>query len=123
MKKDGKYRFTLQFGSDTEEQIKAGELLEQLGNKKSAIIVEALNDYRLSHPELLSPHCKIEVKAVSGYNQDKIEQIIRKVLDERIGGIGQNKNQEKPRQEQITDIPDTLEEDIEQMLDNLDLFM
>ena len=70
MKKDGKYRFTLQFGSDTEEQIKAGELLEQLGNKKSAIIVEALNDYMLSHPELLSPHCKIEVKAVSGYNQD-----------------------------------------------------
>lgn len=123
MKKDGKYRFTLQFGSDTEEQIKAGELLEQLGNKKSAIIVEALNDYMLSHPELISPHCKIEVKAVSGYNQDKIEQIIRKVLDERIGGIGQNENQENPRQEQITDIPDTLEEDIEQMLDNLDLFM
>ena len=45
------------------------------------------------------------------------------MLDERIGGIGQNKNQENPRQEQITDIPDTLEEDIEQMLDNLDLFM
>ena len=44
MKKDGKYRFTLQFSSDTEEQIRAGELLERLGNKKSAIIVEALND-------------------------------------------------------------------------------
>lgn len=122
MKKDGKYRFTLQFSSDTEEQIKAGELLERLGNKKSAIIVEALNDYMLTHPELLSPHCKIEVKAVAGYNQEKIEQIIRKVLDERIGGVVQKEIQTNPRQEQITDIPDTLEEDIEQMLDNLDLF-
>lgn len=122
MKKDGKYRFTLQFSSDTEEQIKAGELLERLGNKKSAIIVEALNDYMLTHPELLSPHCKIEVKAVAGYNQEKIEQIIRKVLDERIGGFVQKEIQTNPRQEQITDIPDTLEEDIEQMLDNLDLF-
>ena len=31
MKKDGKYRFSLQFGADSEEQVKAGELLERLG--------------------------------------------------------------------------------------------
>ena len=42
MKKDGKYRFTLQFGSDTEEQIKAGELLEQLGASKEATVIRYL---------------------------------------------------------------------------------
>ena len=52
MKKDGKYRFSLQFGADSEEQVKAGELLERLGNKKSAVVVAALNDYLNSNPDL-----------------------------------------------------------------------
>lgn len=62
MKKDGKYRFSLQFGSETDEEYRAGEFLEHLGNKKSAVIIAALNEYLLSHPELQSPYCKIEVK-------------------------------------------------------------
>ena len=52
MKKNGIYRFSLQFGAGTEEQIRAGELLERLGNKKSQIIVAALNEYMKTHPEL-----------------------------------------------------------------------
>ena len=52
MKKDGKYRFTLQFGSESDEEYRAGEFLEHLGNKKSAVIVAALNEYLTSHPEL-----------------------------------------------------------------------
>ena len=50
MKKDGRYRYTLQFGMESEEQIRAGELLEKLGNGKSTIIVAALNEYLDSHP-------------------------------------------------------------------------
>lgn len=123
MKKCGKYRFTIQFGSGTEEQIRAGELLEKLGNKKSVIIVEALNDYMMSHPELFDSHCKIEVKAASGYHQDKIEQMIRKLLDEKIAELQSKENQINSPQEQMNDISDTLEKDIEQMLDNLDLFL
>ena len=45
MKLDGKYRFTLQFPADTERRIRAGELLEQLGNRKSAVVVAALCEY------------------------------------------------------------------------------
>ena len=56
MKKDGRYRFTLQFGSDSEEQIRVGEFLESLGNKKSAVMVDVLNEYLLSHPELQEAH-------------------------------------------------------------------
>ena len=39
MIKDGKFRFTLQFGMNTDEEQKAGNLLEQLGKKKQMIIV------------------------------------------------------------------------------------
>lgn len=42
MKKDGKYRFSLQFGADSEEQVKAGELLERLGNKKVQLLLQPL---------------------------------------------------------------------------------
>ena len=52
MKKDGKYRYTLQFGSETDEEYRAGELLESLGNKKSAVIIAALNEDLASRPEL-----------------------------------------------------------------------
>lgn len=46
------YRFSLQFGADTESKIRIGELLEKLGNKKSALIVPALIEYLEKHPEL-----------------------------------------------------------------------
>lgn len=119
MKKNGKYRFTLQFGSESEEYIRVGEFLESLGNKKSAVMVDVLNDYLVSHPELQKAHCKIEVKVTSGYNQDKIEQIIRQIVEERIAQLPFNRIQEETSQEEISG---TMEDDIAQMLDNLDLF-
>ena len=63
MKRDGKYKFNLQFPSETEEQIRAGELLEKLGHQKSAVVVDALNAYILQHPELLGNSFKIEYTA------------------------------------------------------------
>lgn len=118
MKKDGKYRFSLQFGAESEEQIRAGELLERLGNKKSSIVVMALNEYLSAHPELLDGDCKIEVKIASSCNQEKIEQMIRSIVEERIAAF-----QLQPAEEpSVQEIPDTLEEDVAQMLDNLDLF-
>ena len=79
MKKNGKYRFSLQFGTETEEQVQAGELLEKLGNRKSQIIVAALNEYMISHPELQNPHCKVEVKvtSTSEYSRSDIEENFR----------------------------------------------
>ena len=49
MKKDGKYRYSLQFGMGTEEEIRAGELLENLGNRKSKVLIAALNEYIANH--------------------------------------------------------------------------
>ena len=55
MRNNGKYRFSLQFPAETEEQIQADELLERLGNRKSAVVVAALGEYLAAHPALLSP--------------------------------------------------------------------
>ena len=99
MKKDGRYRYTLQFGMESEEQIRAGELLEKLGNGKSTIIVAALNEYLDSHPELQAGHCKIE---------EKISEL-------HITGNAVNTS--------TSETSEALEDDIAQMLDNLDMFM
>lgn len=119
MKKDGRYRFTLQFGADSEEQIRVGEFLESLGNKKSAVMVDVLNEYLLSRPDLQKTHGKIEVKVASHYNQDRIEQMIRQIVEERITRLQLTGIQEEVSRDEI---PETMEDDIAQMLDNLDLF-
>lgn len=118
MKKDGKYRYSLQFGSQSEDEVRAGELLERLGNKKSIVVVAALNDYIASHPDLENPYCKIEVRTESGYPRNGIEELVRTIVEERlrdltIGSIPP---------ETAKETTDMLEADVAQMLDNLDLF-
>lgn len=136
MKKEGKYRFTLQFRADTEEQIQAGEFLERLGNKKSAVVVAALNEYLASRPEIQSPHCEIKIQTGSGYDRKKIEQMIHVLVEERFAAL-------EGREESIKSVWDigpvqisenkppgdeqepleALEGDVAQMLDNLDMFL
>ena len=82
MRKDGKYRFTLQFGADSEDQIRVGELLEKLGNRKSMIIVSALSDYINAHPELQSGYSKIEVKVAPAFDRSQMERLIRSIVEE-----------------------------------------
>ncbi|MBQ3542486.1 MAG: hypothetical protein IJO56_10585 [Oscillospiraceae bacterium] len=119
MKRDGKYRFTLQFPAETEEQISVGNLLEQLGNRKSAIVVEAVNDYILSHPELLDLRRKIQVKVDSNISSVRLEKLIRTIVEEKFAEIGVRESVSNEKAEQISN---TLEADVVQMLDNLDLF-
>lgn len=114
MKKNGIYRFSLQFGAGTEEQIRAGELLERLGNKKSQIIVAALNEYMKTHPELESKHCKLEIKSLPVYDEEQIKQMIEDIMQQKFGNA---------RIEDTTEaIQENISGDISQMLDNIDLF-
>ena len=130
MKKDGKYRFSLQFGSDSEKQVRAGEFLERLGKKKSIVVVEALNDYLLAHPELQEAHGrKIEVNVSGGYDRHKIEQIIRSIVEEKIAGlcvpdvlVANSQPIDSKATVSQKELPETMEDDIGQMLDNLDFF-
>ena len=118
MKRDGKYRFSLLFGSETREQVQAGELLERLGNRKSAVVIAALNAYIAAHPELAEP-APASVKIDGGIRREALEQMIRSIIDERIangqllaGGV------ETPSIQMQED----LNVDIAAMISNLELF-
>lgn len=121
MKKDGKYRFSLQFGAESKEEIQAGELLEKLGNKKSRIVVAALNEYMISHPELKTSHCKIEVKITSSseYSRSDIEQLVRALVEEKLAPAQASNIMQKDGDNAHSSI---LDEDIAVMLDNIDIF-
>lgn len=112
MKKDGIYRFSLQFREYTEEQIRAGELLERLGNKKSQIVVAALNEYMIAHPELEKSKCKLEIKSSFLYDEEYIKRIIEGIIQSKFDDI-----------QVPNDMPENIDNDISQMLDNIDLFI
>lgn len=117
MKADGKYRFNLQFPAETAEQIKAGELLERAGNRKSMIVVEALNTYLDEHPDILESGGKIVVHTIQRYDRNEIEQMIRTVVKEHFALY-----QDSSKDAVISEQEDGLEVSISQMLDNLDFF-
>lgn len=119
MKKGGKYRYSLQFGSDSEEEVRAGELLERLGNKKSAIVVAALNAYISTHSDLEVSHCKIEIKTTSSYDQESIKALVRAMVEEKLRELPAAQLPAFSAGKETTDF---LDEDVLQMLDNLDLF-
>lgn len=117
MKKDGKYRFSLQFGMNSAEEVAAGELLEQLGNRKSVIVVAALNEYLQKHPEIQARDCKIHVQ-FSGADQKQLEDIVRRLVEEGLSGI-------QITEKMKTENPDAsaqVSNDIMDMLSDLDMF-
>lgn len=118
MKKAGKYRFSLQFGASSEAQLRAGGLLERLGNRKSAVVVTALNEYIAAHPELdLSGEQRIHIKLETGYSREAIEKLVRQLIDERLSQAA------APAQRKAA-AADTsgLNGDIAEMLCNLEVF-
>lgn len=133
MKKDGLYRYSLQFPDDSEKRIRAGELLEKLGNKKSAVIVAALNEYLDNHPEFETQGLRIRIEQENGISRDKMERLIRTLIQEQLqhttepplnvqavekSGLIPSSEEERSKEE----MPESLKEDIAQMLANLDMF-
>ena len=116
MRKDGKYRFTLQFSADNEDQIRVGELLENLGNRKSTVIISALSDYIDTHPELQSGYSKIEVKVAPAFDRNQMERLIRSIVEEKLSEL------HTIADTSMSGTSEALEEDITKMLDNLDMF-
>lgn len=113
MKRDGKYRFTLQFPADTERRIRAGELLEQLGNRKSAVVVEALCEYAEKHPELLTRPVRAKIQTEYAASRAALEELVRRLVSEQLaqGRTAIDRNNSV-----------ALDDDIARMLGNLDVF-
>ena len=84
MRKDGKYRYTLQFGMDTDEEQRAGNFLERLGNRKSSVVVAALNEFLQNHPELCKNNSKVQF-TIPGIDPRMLEAKIRQIVAEHLG--------------------------------------
>ena len=117
MKKDGKYRYSLQFGMSSEEEIRAGELLESLGNKKSKVLIAALNEYVTNHPELESQRCELRVSFQS-VPMELLEMKIRQLVEERLGIVATSSQTTIMDPEHVEHVS----QDIVDMLDDLELF-
>lgn len=118
MIKNGKYRFTLQFGMTTDEEQRAGELLEQLGKKKSPIVVAALNEYMAAHPDILAGKGDIQLH-ISSPDPKQLEDTVRRLVTEMLGagiirdGIPPSTSADTAKQ---------VSDDILDMLSDLDMF-
>ena len=120
MKQNGKDRFSLQFKADSNANIAAGELLERLGNRKSAVVVAALNDYISVHPEIAAGATRISVRIESEVKRESLEEMIRALIDEKIAALQMQPNTAPPYIDE--QVQGDLCNDIAAMISNLDLF-
>lgn len=116
MKQNGMYRYCIQFRAHTESEIRAGELLEKLGRKKSAVIVAAFLEYMENHPELSNDdQSHVTINTVS---LGTLEAHISRLIEEKLRGIELPQHSENIPQEQAEEVS----QDILDMLDDLNLF-
>lgn len=117
MKKNGKYRFSLQFGMESKEEVVAGELLERLGNKKSKFVVAALNEYISRHPEQSG-----EVSALQSIVQSVPTELLELKIKEILFQQSHTGNLSEIVDERQEEDHVAMHQDIIGMLDDLVLF-
>ena len=117
---DNKFRFSLQWGSDTAEKVQAGKLLERMGNKKSEFVVMAVTEYLRNHPDLACSIGKIHIEVQSSQTPAQlramVEELAKSALESLIAGkqlipVGVQESAQGPTQAELAD-----------MLANLDAF-
>lgn len=116
MKREGVYRFNLQFPADTQEHIRAGEVLERLGKRKSQLVVAALGEYLDRHPQWETPEVRVKMEQQSVLSREKLEELVRELVEEKLASLPIS------RQETVPTVEEELDSDISQMLENLKEF-
>jgi hypothetical protein len=118
LKSHDKYRFGLQWSSDTEDRRLAGELLERLGNRKSEVVVAALCDYARSHPEVLTART-VKLVINQSLTSDQLESMVKKLIAEKMAGLEVRETASERNSFQNSPQDDAA---ITSMLENLDIF-
>lgn len=118
MRTQGGYRFSLQFAAETEEQIRAGEFLERMGNRKSAIVVNAISHYLDANPELSASNTEVKIQVNAPVRKKEIESLIRSIIEERLGTMPSA----SVTVNSSLAVQESLEKDITSMLGNLAMF-
>ena len=127
MKKGDVYRYTLQFRADTEVYARVGEALERMRNRKSELIVSAVSDYLDAHPEHETVGAAHIERTVALTRKD-VEKLVLSILSEKQLLDGRAAKHTAPLHTPMTEAREPLNEpvysdaDIEQLVDNLDLF-
>lgn len=102
----------------TQEEQQAGDLLEQLGKKKSPVVVAALNEYMAAHPDILAGKGRIQLH-VSTPDPKQLEYTVRQLVMEILGSeMPLPKQAATPPVETVQKVSD----DILGMLNDLDMF-
>ena len=118
MKDGSSYRYNIQFPGRTDLEIRAGEFLETLGRKKSAVIISALNEYLDHHPELSDgSHPIVNVSSLS---LSELELKIHSMIEERLAGI--DVPAVAATSAPATSSAEEVSKDIMEMINDLDLF-
>lgn len=116
MKRDGVYRFNLQFPADTQEHIRVGEVLERLGKRKSSLVVAALGEYLDRHPQWETPEVRVKIEQQSAMSREKLEELVQQLVEEKLASLPVSSQEADPA------VEEELDSDISQMLENLELF-
>lgn len=116
MKREGVYRFNLQFPADTQEHIRVGEVLERLGKRKSSLVVAALGEYLDRYPQWETPEVRVKIEQQSAMSREKLEELVRKLVEEKLASLPVSSQEADPA------VEEELDSDISQMLENLELF-
>jgi len=117
VKNDKSFRFSLQFNNETEENKRVGEFLESLGNRKSVVVVAALNEYLKNHPV---ENGSVKVEVSSSINLASITKLVEEIVASKLANVVvANSDASEAEKEEIKD---EITADVAAMLDNLDLF-
>jgi len=119
------YHFTLQWSGDTADKIQVGDAMKNIGRSKSKLVVAAVAEYVIVHPEALTPGYSFKASAELPLIRAQAEGIIKDTVDARLvsmAPISRNTiNSGNP--DPTTDSPVSVSKDeIDIMLRNLDLF-
>ena len=118
---DNKFRFSLQWGPDSEEKVQAGRLLEKLGNKKSEFIVLAVTEYIREHPEVVSTDGKISITVQPTQTADQLQAMVREMAMAAVTELmaGMTLVPASPQNDAQSAGPS--QDDLDDMLKNLDI--
>ena len=125
MKKDGSYRFNLKFSCDGEKNIKAGELLERYGNRKSMLVIEALNEYMDNHQELKQNNCEIHIVKEKNNNSlpDNWIDIVKEMIAAENNSTNKMSDIDDKNKKEVNKDALIFEDGISEMLSNIESFI
>lgn len=122
MKTDNKYRFSLQWGAETDEKIQAGDFLEGIGNRKSEFVVLAVTEYLAAHPEALAPGHKLQIVVNPSLTRDQIRDMIVSLINERTAGMARLPEEAVSAGAASAGTEAVISTYVDTMLNNMDIF-